>query len=117
MELINILADANSACAQIPSGIFNLTSLVIMAIQVIVPILLIIWGMIDFVKAVIGGDENKIKDAQKVFIRRIIAAVLVFLMVTIVKLVINLVGQIGGEDVENTDSLWNCVDQFINGAA
>lgn len=117
MELINILADANTACSQIPEGVFNLTSLVIMAIQVIVPILLIIWGMIDFVKAVIGGDENKIKDAQKVFIRRIIAAVVVFLMVTIVKLVINLVGQIGGEDVENSDTIWNCVDNFINGAA
>ncbi len=115
LDLINVLASADSACGQIPDGIFNLTSLVIMAIQVIVPILLIIWGMIDFVKAVIGGDENKIKDAQKVFIRRLIAAVIVFLMVTIVKLLVNLVGQIGGEDVENTDSIWNCVDQFING--
>ncbi len=116
MELINILANANSACDAIPSGVFNLTSLVIMAIQVIVPILLIIWGMIDFVKAVVGGDEGKIKEAQKVFIKRIIAAVIVFLMVTIVKLLVNLVGQIGGEDVEDADSLWNCVDKFINGA-
>ena len=26
-----------------------------------VPILLIIWGMLDFAKSVIGGDEDKIK--------------------------------------------------------
>lgn len=117
MELFTVLASADTACDSIPAGVFNLTSLVIMAIQVIVPILLIIWGMIDFVKAVVGGDENKIKEAQKVFIKRIIAAVIVFLMVTIVKLLVNLVGEIGGEDVEDSDSLWDCAAQFIKGAS
>ena len=116
MELINVLATSlGTACDQIPTGVFNLTSLVIMIIQVIVPILLIIWGMIDFVKAVVGGDENKIKEGQKVFVKRLIAAAVVFLMVTIVKLLVNFVGQIGAEDMADADSIWDCVDQFING--
>ena len=48
----------------IPSGIGNVVHLIIVAIQVVVPILLIIWGMIDFAKAIIGQDEDKIKQGQ-----------------------------------------------------
>lgn len=116
MELINVLANITSACDQIPAGVFNLTSLVVMVIQVVVPILLIIWGMVDFVKSVIGGDENKIKEGQKIFIKRLIMALVVFLIVTIVKLAINLVGQLGADSVESSESIWNCVEKFLKGA-
>jgi len=118
VDLVNTLATVTTACDQIPPAVFNIISLIIMAIQVVVPILLIIWGMIDFAKAVIGGDEDKIKSAQKVFIKRLIAAVLVFLIVTIVKLLIGLVGTVAGTEsgVSSSDSIWSCVEKFINGA-
>ena len=79
INLVNTLAtSAAQACEQIPDAVFNIVSLIIMAIQVVVPILLIIWGMIDFAKAVVGGDEDKIKAGQKIFIKRLIAAAIVF---------------------------------------
>lgn len=114
VELVNTLADLNGACGQIPPAVFNVVSMIIMLIQVVVPILLIIWGMIDFAKAVIGGDEDKIKSGQKVFIKRLIAAVLVFLVVTIVKLLVNLVGQLGVEGAGG--DVWTCIGKFITGA-
>jgi len=116
VELVNTLATVGTACDQIPPAVFNVVSMIIMLIQVVVPILLIIWGMIDFAKAVIGGDEDKIKAGQKVFIKRLIAAILVFLVVTIVKLLIGLVGQLGVEGGAGNDSVWTCVERFINGA-
>lgn len=117
-NLVNTLATVTTACDQIPAPVFNIISLIIMAIQVVVPILLIIWGMVDFAKAVIGGDEDKIKAGQKVFLKRLIAAVLVFLIVTIVKLLIGLVGTVAGTEsgVSSSDSIWSCVEKFINGA-
>jgi len=115
VDLVNTLATVNTACDQIPDAVFNIVSLIIMAIQVVVPILLIIWGMVDFAKAVIGGDEDKIKAGQKVFIKRLIAAVLVFLVVTVVKLLVGLVGQLGVEGAAGNDSVWACVEKFING--
>lgn len=124
MELFNVLASAteSSLCGSdgIPSVVFNLTSMVILAIQVVVPVLLIIWGMIDFTKAVIGQDDSKMKEAQKVFIKRLIAAAIVFLTVTIVKLLLNLVVQLGSDETGTMDiqqSTWQtCIDKFINGA-
>lgn len=120
MDLINVLATGAEICGKIPPGVFNVVSMIIMAIQVVVPILLIIWGMIDFTKAVIGQDENKIKDAQKIFIKRLIAAAIVFLTVTIVRFLVNVVVEIQNDDTSGNkainDQTWStCINQFING--
>ena len=98
----------------IPDGIGNVVHLIVVAIQVVVPILLIIWGMIDFAKAIIGQDEEKIKAGQKTFIKRLIAAVVVFLIVTIVQLAINLAASIGGEG-NSSGTAWDCAHQLITG--
>lgn len=116
LELVNML-EGTTACAgvDIPNGIYNLVSTIITMIQIVVPILLIIWGMIDFAKAIIGGDEDKIKAGQKTFIKRLIAAIVVFLVVTIVTLLISLVGSLGAENVQK-DTITNCLDNFVKGA-
>ena len=98
----------------IPSGIGNVVHLIIVAIQVVVPILLIIWGMIDFAKAIIGQDEDKIKQGQRTFLKRLIAAVVVFLVVTIVQLAIRLAASIGGEG-NSAGNAWSCAQELING--
>ena len=104
----------SSGEAGIPTGIGNVVHLVVVAIQVVVPILLIIWGMIDFTKAIIGQDEDKIKAGQKTFMKRLIAAVVVFLIVTIVQLAINLAASVGGEQ-NNSGSAWTCAKELITG--
>lgn len=110
MEMFNVL----EYCGGIPDGVGGLIHLIVIVIQVVVPILLIIWGMIDFAKSVIGGDEDKIKAGQKTFMKRLIAAVLVFLVVTIVQLLINAVGSIGAEEDE-TGNAWSCASCLIKG--
>ena len=90
--------------------------MIIIAIQIVVPILLIIWGMIDFAKAIIGQDEDKIKAGQKIFMKRLIAAVIVFLVVTIVQLVVNLASSISGEEAGNAaGTAWDCASEIIQG--
>jgi len=67
-------------------------------IQILIPIGLIVFGTIDLGKAVIASKEDEIKKNQKVLITRAIAAVLVFLVVTIVTF---LMGFVGGESWNN----------------
>ena len=116
MNLVNVLANYCTGVIEggIPEGIGNVVHLIVIAIQVVVPILLIIWGMIDFAKAVIGQDEEKIKAGQKTFIKRLIAALIVFLIVTIVQLAINLAASVGGTG-NDANSAWNCASSLING--
>ena len=115
MNLFNTLDYcADVFAGGIPTGIGNLVHLAVVAIQIVVPVLLIIWGMLDFAKAIIGQDEDKIKAAQKVFVKRLIAALVVFLIVTIVQLAIRLAASVGGEG-NNAENAWQCAYSLISG--
>ena len=61
-------------------------------IQIIIPIALIVWGGLDLGKAVIAGDEKDIRENRKVLLKRVLAAVLVFLIVPIVTFIMGFVG-------------------------
>lgn len=61
-------------------------------LQILIPIALIIFGSIDLGKAVISADEDHIKKSQQLFIKRCIAAALVFLVAAFVTFVTGFIG-------------------------
>lgn len=82
-------------------------------IQIGIPILLILMGSIDLGKAVLSSDDKEIKGATGKLIKRVIMAVAVFFVVTIVSLVMNLFASSGADDngeVENTQGWEACWD-------
>ena len=122
LEMFNILDDITentTMCGGIavPDSLFNLVATIIRIIKIVVPILLIIWGMLDFAKSVVAKKEEDIKKYQKAFISRLIAAVLVFLVITIVQLLVNLLAGVEQEsgEGEQTADIWDCSKKFING--
>lgn len=70
-------------------GIVSLLNKFYSLIKIAVPISLVIFGMIDFAKAVFASDESKMKKAQSAFIRRLIGAVSVFLIMALLTLISN----------------------------
>ena len=74
----------------------------------IVPVILVLFGMIDLMKAVIAGKEDEIKKNQMTFVKRLIAAALVFFVFVIVKLLVSFVA-------DDSTKIMNCVNCFING--
>lgn len=95
----------------IPVVLPNLVSLIVNIIKVVVPIILIIFGMIDLGKAVAAGKEDDIKKGQSTFVKRLIAAVTVFLVVSIVQLVFSVLSANTGDT-----GITDCVSCFINGS-
>ena len=87
--MLEFLADQCTLDASIQS-ILNIIKTIVNWLQILIPVGLILFGTIDMGKAVIAGDEKKIKEAQKPFIKRLISAVIVFLIPFIVNLAINL---------------------------
>lgn len=71
--------------------VWTIFGYVIFGIKVVVPLLLIVYGMIGMAKAVMGKDEKEIKAAQNLLVKRLIAAALVYLVITITGIVVNLV--------------------------
>lgn len=91
----------------IPSKIAYLIHVVILAVQVVIPLLLIIWGMLDLGKAVVAQKEDEIKKGQQMLMKRAISAVLVFFVVSIATLVVNFVA-------DDSDTIVGCIDSIIS---
>lgn len=104
----NTAGAASDVCTGGISDIVGLAKMVIRVLQIVVPIGLIVMGTIDMAKAVIAGDEKKMKEAQKPFIKRIIAAIIVFLIPLIVNMVLSFVTKGNSEWIDCwNNSKWN----------
>ena len=73
------------------NDVMNVIHGVVTLFQFGIPILLIVFGLIDLGKAVIASKEDEMKKAQTTLIKRAIYAVAVFLIPTVITLVIHLV--------------------------
>lgn len=117
---INGVSAANSfsggtlqACGfdYMPAKLPDFTSGLYNVIKLLVPILLIIMGMIDFTKAVMASDEKKMKESQKKFINRLIAGVVVFLIMAVVQFVFKQIDT----TTEYKNGFANCINCILNG--
>lgn len=112
--LLAIDTDLNYTCGTsgvVFSGVLPQTiSTIVNVIKIAVPILLIIFGMIDLGKAVIAQKEDEIKKGQQTFIKRLIAAAIVFFVVVVVQVVVGLVAGSTKSDITS------CINCFISGS-
>lgn len=94
----------------IPSRLIKIINTLVKIILIGVPVLLIIFGMIDFAKGVIAGKDDEIKKGQKTFISRLVTAILVFLVILIVKMAVRFINE-----SNDSSKIISCIDCFING--
>ena len=93
---------------QIDEKIAKTVHVIVLVIQIAVPVILVVIGMIDLTKAVLAQKEDEIKKAQMTFVKRLIAGALVFFVFVIVKMLISFVA-------DDSKNIMNCVNCFING--
>ena len=115
MNLVQVLVDTYTGCSGIESGIpiklINTVSAIITIMKFGIPLLLIIFGMLDLGKAVIASKEDEIKKGQQMFIKRTITAVIVFFVVVVVQLVVG----VAAENESEKQSLTKCINAFVKG--
>ena len=88
--------------------VIKLVSSVVKLIQFGIPIMLILFGMIDLGKAVMSSKEDEMKKAQGTLLKRFIYAVAVFLVVTLVTFVMGMVGDSGTKsDTTSWSTCWS----------
>lgn len=83
-------------------------------LKILVPIALIIWGIIDLAKAMMASDDSAMKKAQGALVKKIFAAVFVFLVPTVMNAVLSIVanGTKGEVDTGNWASCWSNVGDY-----
>lgn len=96
----------------IPQVVGDLVHYVYLGIKIVVPILLVIFAMLDLGKAIVAKKEEDIKKYQGSCIKRIITGLLVFLVVVIVEF---LLGFVEPETGTSGESPVKCAMEIIRG--
>ena len=113
----SILAVDITGCESVLSGVVidvkipNAVHTIITVIKIAVPVILVVFGMMDLLKGIMQQKEDEIKKGQQLLIKRIIAAALVFFVISIVQVVISFVA-----DSSDEEGFWDCVNCFLRGA-
>ena len=94
-----------------PAPLASMIRIVILLLQILVPIGIIVMGSIDFLKATIAADPDKMKKNQKQFVTRLVAGALTFFVFVIIKFAVSVAGGTGEDSSEN---FMSCVDCLIN---
>ncbi len=95
----------------IPGTFPYIVHLIVLLIKIVVPIILIIFGMLDLGKAVVASKEDEIKKGQQTFIKRLVAAIVVFFIVQIVQIIVSFVASSSGDG----STISQCFNCFVNG--
>lgn len=83
--------ETSGFCAN-SANVWQTVGYVLMVFKIVIPILLIIFGMIDLGKAVIASKDDEIKKATKSLAMRAISAVVIFFIPTFIGIIMGLVG-------------------------
>ena len=84
--------------------VLNLIGMVITAVKIVIPILLILFGILDVGKSVVAGKPEEISKNIKSFAFRAIAAVLIFFIPAIVGLIMQTVAETGDADAKGWET-------------
>ncbi len=68
--------------------------------------LLIVFGMMDFAKAALSGEDNSIKKAASKFFKRVVVVIIIFLLPLLIETIIELI--LSGEGI----SIETCISDF-----
>lgn len=81
-------------------SIWRVIGYFVLIIKIVIPLLLIVFGMIDLGKAVVASDNKDIKTATGSLVKRFIAAIAIFFIPTLVSAVFSLLNVINEDEAD-----------------
>ena len=84
------LVDETGYCTKLKEPLQFIGNLVLI-FKIVIPIIIILFGMIDFFKAITGAKDEEIKKSARSLLMRVLAGVIIFFIPTIVSTIFSLV--------------------------
>ena len=94
MEILSVVQVLADFCTE-SKPIWRFIGNIINILQIAIPVIIVLLGTIDLGKAVMAGEDKKIKEAQKMLLMRLIYGVAIFFIVVIVQIIFGLVADQG----------------------
>ena len=90
------------------SELLRFVGYLLLIFKIVIPLVIIVYGMIDFGKAVVAEKDDDIKKSAKSLGRRAVAGIIIFFIPTIVVWVFEQVGTYG-KDAEEFKTCRSCL--------
>ena len=110
---VGLVSCGDKLLAGIPPIFPQVVSIIYTIIQIAVPVVLVIMGSIDLVKGITASKDDEIKKGQQMFIKRLIVAVVIFLVFVAVKFLISLIAT-DDKDANKANRILDCAECFIS---
>ena len=111
VPVFNVCAVTKVSCGNITgiaAKIPELTSFAVTIIQISVPVILVIVGSLDFFKALSAQKEDELKKGQKMFIKRLVIAGVIFFAIVVSKAIVSIVADTSSANIVE------CMDCFLS---
>lgn len=108
IQILDSVVNVESACYGFDFLIRIIKDGVFPIVQIVIPIILIVLCTFDLGRAVIGSDDKENKKLFKRILRRLVFAILIFFIVTVINLIFTMVGNITeNEALIRWSQCWN----------
>lgn len=119
-NLLYVLEDnfATNTCDTL-APFLKIVGYIVTIFKIVIPLLLVVFGMLDVGKSVVAGKPDEVTKNLKSFAMRCVAAVLIFFIPSIVSVLIDAVAQTGGDEVtgnnSNANANWKYCWKYVLG--
>ena len=108
IQILDSVVNVESACYGFDFLIRIIKDGIFPIMQIVIPIILLVLCTFDLGRAVIGSDDKENKKILKRIVRRLVFAILIFFIVTVINLIFTMVGNITeNEDLIRWSQCWN----------
>ena len=97
--------------------LWQFVGIVLLVVKIVIPVILIILGMVDLGKAVIASKDDAISKSAKQLLMRLIAAVVIFFIPTIVSAIFFLIGSFNNDVRADYEVCRECIEHPRRGDA
>lgn len=108
IQILDSVVNVESACYGFDFLIRIIKDGIFPIMQVVIPIVLVVLCTLDLGKAVLSSDDKENKKILKRIVRRLVFAILIFFIVTVINLIFTMVGNITeNEALIRWSQCWN----------
>ena len=110
MQIDSRVSCGSGTLKNVPSIIPRISSSLYNTMMVLIPLVMIIMGLVDLIRGLMSQNEDEIKKGRSNFIKRLVTAVITFLIVLLVKFFVGAVSN----DLQNRNRIVSCIDCFVS---
>lgn len=97
----------DGACGSIPPEITNTIGQIYNILLIAIPVMIVLFALIDLAKGVIGSKEDEIKKSTGALVKRLITGLIAFFILALVKFGISLL------QTDNTSGVVECLNSIF----